>query len=62
MLENKDLRKKIEDLRKEKLAVSTLLEGLRGQRDSFKNKYEELIKCNEEAVKSNYLNQNFILK
>ncbi len=54
MLENKDLRKKIEDLRKEKLAVSSLLEGLRSQRDSFKNKYEELSKCNEEAVKSNY--------
>jgi len=52
MLENKDLRKKIEDLRKEKVAVSNLLEGLKGQRDSFKNKFEELLKCNEETSKS----------
>ena len=52
MLENKDLRKKIEDLRKEKIAVSTLLDGLKGQRDSFKIKYEDLLICNEEAMKS----------
>lgn len=52
LLENKELCKKIEDVRKEKLAVSNLLESLKGQRDSFKNKYEELLKCNEEALKS----------
>jgi len=52
-LDNKDLRKKIEDLRKEKLAVAGLLETIKTQRDSLKMKFEELFINNEEALKSN---------
>jgi len=53
-LDNKDLRKRIEDLRKEKLGVSTLLETIKMQRDGLKMKYEELFINNEEAIKSIY--------
>ena len=52
-MDNKDLRKKIEDLRKEKLAVAGLLETIKTQRDSLKMKFEELFINNEEALKSN---------
>jgi hypothetical protein len=51
-LDNKDLRKKIEDLRKEKLAVSTLHETIKMQRDNLKIKFEELFNNNDEAMKS----------
>jgi argininosuccinate lyase len=50
-LDNKDLRKRIEDLRKEKLAVATLLETIKNQRDNLKMKYEDLFINNEEALK-----------
>lgn len=51
-MDNRDLRKKIEDLRKEKLAVSSLLETMKNQRDNLKLKFEELFNNNEEAIKS----------
>lgn len=51
MLKNKEIRKTIEDLRKEKLAVASLLETIKNQRDVLKNKYIELSKKNEEAFK-----------
>jgi hypothetical protein len=51
-LDNKDLRKKIEDSRKEKLAVATLLETIKSQRDNLRMKYEQLYKNNEEAIES----------
>lgn len=53
-MDNKDLRKRIEDLRKEKLGVSTLLETIKMQRDSLKMRYEELFMNNEEAIKSEF--------
>lgn len=52
MLENKDLRKKIEEMRKEKIAIVSLQDNLKNQRDTLKNKYEELKRSNEEAMKS----------
>lgn len=52
-MDNKDLRKRIEDLRKEKLAVGTLLDTIKTQRDNLKMKFEDLFMNNEEALKSN---------
>lgn len=52
MLENKDLRKKIEEMRKEKIAIVSLQDNLKNQRDTLKNKYEDLKRSNEEAMKS----------
>ena len=53
-LDNKELRKKIEDCRKEKLAVASLLETMKNQRETLKIKYEELFNNNEEALKSKF--------
>jgi hypothetical protein len=51
-LDNKDLRKKIEDCRKEKLAVASLLDTMKNQRDTLRCKYQDLFINNEEALKS----------
>jgi hypothetical protein len=51
-LDNRELRKKIEDCRKEKLAVASLLETMKNQRETLRLKYEELFINNEEALKS----------
>lgn len=51
-MDNKELRKKIEDCRKEKLQVATLLDTMKNQRESLRIKYEDLFTSNEEALKS----------
>lgn len=52
LLDNKDLRRKIEDCRKEKLAVGSLLDTMKDQRANLNRKYEDLFVNNEEALKS----------
>jgi hypothetical protein len=52
MLENKNLRKKTEEIRKEKLGLCSLLENYRNKKESFKKRYDELKESNEKAYKS----------
>ena len=50
-LDNRELRKKIEDCRKEKLAVASLLDIMKTQRETLRIKYEDLFTNNEEGLK-----------
>jgi len=49
MLENKDLRKQTEDLRKEKLVAKTMLENLKSKHEQIKIDIDNIEKINEEA-------------
>jgi hypothetical protein len=49
MLENKDLRKQTEDLRKEKLVAKTMLENLKSKHEQIKIEIDNIEKINEEA-------------
>ena len=56
-MDNKELRKKIEDCRKEKLAVASLLDTMQNQRETLRLKYDDLFNNNEEALKSKINNK-----
>jgi hypothetical protein len=50
LLENKDLKKQIEDLRKEKIGASGLLDQMRVQNETIKSKIGDLVESNKEAL------------
>lgn len=54
MFDNKDLKKQIEDMRKERLGFTALLDGLKSQNDNLENRIVETRHNNEEAFKSKF--------
>jgi hypothetical protein len=50
LLENKELKKQIEDLRKEKLGASSLLDTIKVQNETLKHKISDLVESNKEAL------------
>ena len=57
-MDNKNLRKKTEDIRKEKLTLISLLENYRNKKESYQRKYDELKEANDKAIKSIKINKN----